>query len=104
MKMYAKCVKVLDLISGTSDNGKDWEKQTVVFETLDERKRLLAVEFMGERKTRITKTLTPGMLCEVVFEPESREWGDRWFTKLEGFSLKPLLAAEAESTETTPAD
>lgn len=96
MKIYAKVVEVGELISGTSDNGNDWEKQQVVFETTHAATpKHLAIDFMGERKTKTTKTLQKGQLCEVVFEPTSRKWEDKWFTNLEGYAVTPLVAADA---------
>lgn len=96
MKQYVKVVVVDDLISGTSDNGTDWEKQTVVFETTDGKSRKLAIGFMGERKTKTTKKLKPGQLCEVVFEANSHCYGDKWFTNLDGISVTPLQAKTDE--------
>ena len=96
MKIFVKVVEVLPLISGTSDNGNDWEKQTVIFETTGERPRTLAIEFIGERKTRVTKRLKVGQLCEVVFEPVSRRWEDKWFTHLEGYKVTPFASAGVE--------
>lgn len=93
MKIYAKVVEVGELISGTSDNGNDWEKQQVVFETTHAATpKHLAIDFMGERKTKTTKKLKKGQLCEVIFEPTSRKWGDKWFTNLEGYEVSPLVA------------
>ena len=103
MKIYAKVEEVDDLISGTSDNGVDWEKQTVVFSTTGDRPKMLAIDFMGERKTKTTKHLKPGMLCEVVYEPNSRKYEDRWFTNLEGYAVTPLQAMDPETAPPAPA-
>ena len=97
MKEYLKVEQVLDLISGTSDNGNDWEKQQVVFSTTGDNPVTLAIDFMGERKTRTTKTLKRGQICEVVYMARSREYGDRWYTNLDGIAVKPLVEAKDES-------
>lgn len=49
MKTFARVIEICPIISGTSDNGNDWEKQTIVLETLGLEPMTLAVEFMGER-------------------------------------------------------
>lgn len=105
MKEYMKVLEVGELISGNSENGNDWEKQQVVFEKTGGLKaRYLAVDFMGERKTRTTKKLKPGMLCEVTYEPDSHKWGDKWFTNMEGISVVPLQAVAPETLpDTEPA-
>lgn len=97
MKEYLKVEKVLDLIEGTSDTNH-WEKQTVVFSTTGNNSVMLAIDFMGERKTKTTKHLKRGQLCEVSYFARSREYGDKWFTNLEGYSVKLLQTVEAEPT------
>ena len=82
---------VLEVNYGKSDNGVEWERQTVVFETTGESYRQLAIDFMGERRTQITMKLQKGQLCEVVYEPTSREHSGKWYTKLEGLSCTPLV-------------
>lgn len=99
MKIYAKVEEVGELISGTSDNGIDWEKQTVVFSTTGDRPRMLAIEYMGERKTKTTKHLKPGMLCEVVYEPSSHNYGGKWFTNLEGYAVTVMQAIFVSPSE-----
>lgn len=99
MKQYMTVMLLDDVISGTSDNGNSWEKQMVVFETTGDSKKPLAVEFMGERKTKVTKQLKPGQLCEVVFEPVSREYEGKWYTRLDGISVTPLEKAQQQEEE-----
>ena len=93
MKIYAKVEEVGELNIGTSDNGVEWERQQVVFSTTGDRPRMLAIDFMGERKTKTTKHLKKGTLCEVVYEPNSRKYKERWFTTLEGYAVTPLQAS-----------
>ena len=90
MKAFAKVTALCPVISGMSDNGNDWEKQTVVFETLALEPQTLAVEFMGERKTKQTKTLQVGQQVEVNFSIRCNEYQDKWFTRLDGISVRPL--------------
>lgn len=78
------------IISGTSDNGNDWEKQTIVVETLALEPQTLAVEFMGERKTKMTKTLAVGQHVEVNFRINCNKYTDKWYTRLDGLSVQPL--------------
>ena len=90
MKAFAKVIELCPIISGTSDNGNDWEKQTVVFETLALEPQTLAVEFMGERKTKQTKTLQVGQQVEVNFSIRCNVYLDKWYTRLDGISVRPL--------------
>lgn len=102
MKAFAKVIALCPVISGTSDNGNDWEKQTVVFETLALEPQTLAVEFMGERKTKQTKTLQVGQQVEVNFTIRCNEFQDKWYTRLDGTSVRPL-ATETPAPAPAPA-
>ena len=91
MKILAKVHFLDEVISGTSDNGVDWEKQIVVVAVPGESSnRLLAIEFMGERKTQVTKLLQVGQVVEVTFGISSREHEGKWYTRLDGISIVPL--------------
>lgn len=91
MTIYLKVNTVLEVNYGKSDNGVEWERQTVVFDTTGEDRRQMAIDFMGERRTQTTKRLKVGQLCEVVFVISSREYNGRWYTNLEGLLCRPLV-------------
>lgn len=94
MKVVAIVKVVEPVISGTSDNGNDWERQTVVVETCDIEPKTLAIEFIGERKTKGTKTLREGDRVEVTFGIRCNEFKGKWYTRLEGSSCTLLARAE----------
>lgn len=102
MELIGKVYKVLDLIEGESSNGQPWEKQTVVVESPNGggKPTYTAVEFMGEKKTAITKTLSVGDLVHVRFYIVCTEYTradetPNWFTKLDGSSITRLKAEES---------
>jgi len=103
---YKKCdVKVTELcpiLSGTSDNGNSWEKQTVVFETLSLEPQVLAVGFMGERKTQQTKALHVGQNVELNFAIRCREYNGMWYTQLDGISVKPMEVKPQDDASSSP--
>lgn len=91
MKVLAKVHFLDEVISGTSDNGNSWEKQTVVVRVPGESDdRFLAIEFIGERKTQATKLLQVGQTVQVAFAIISREFQGKWYTRLDGISIVPL--------------
>lgn len=99
MKTIGKVHVVTDLISGESSNGQPWEKQTVVVEEQTSgRPRYVAVEFMGEKKTAVTKTLQRGDMVDVDYYINCNEYTNpqtgatTWFTKLEGAKLRKMVA------------
>lgn len=103
MKTIAKVLEVCPVVSGTSSNGNDWEKQTVAFETIGLEPQTLAVEFMGERKTKTTKTLEIGQQVEVEFKIKCEKFMERWYTRLDGLWVRPLTTTPA-AAGTAPAD
>lgn len=98
MKQLLKVAEIGEVISGTSSNGVDWEKQQVVFNTTDSKNTMIAIDFMGERKTKLSKALKVGQICEVTFtiESHSNEAGDKWFTNLNAVSLTPFEKVKEE--------
>lgn len=92
MKQLLKVAEIGEIISGTSSNGVDWEKQQVVFNTTDGENTMIAIDFMGERKTKLSKTLQVGQICEVNYSVESHpnQAGDKWYTNVNAISLVPL--------------
>lgn len=103
MKQLLKVAEIGEIISGTSSNGVDWEKQQIVFNTTDGENTCIAIDFMGERKTKLSKALLVGQICEVNYTVESHknQTGDKWFTNVNAVSLVPL---ERVKKEETPAD
>ena len=99
MKVLAKVFELGPVISGTSSNGTDWEKQTTVLEVQTLEPYQLAVEFMGERYTKQTKKLQVGQLVEVDFRIRCNKFEDKWFTRLDGFRLNVLAPQESNSQQ-----
>lgn len=103
MKVLAKVHFLDEVLSGTSDNGNSWEKQIVVVAVPGESgDRLWAIEFMGERKTQVTKHLQIGQVVEVTFGISSREHEGKWFTRLDGFSIVPMQTVLSKSDTLPP--
>lgn len=101
MKEILKVERVLDLKEGQSDNGVFWEKQTVVFSRMGDNSTKLAVTFVGERKTKVTKYLKADQVCEVSYGVKSRKFEGKWYTDVEGYSCA-LLQRVQEPENTTP--
>lgn len=93
MIVLAKVHKLDDIISGSTADGKDWEKQTVIVEIAGNEKKL-AVEFFGAEKVAITKELKVGQVVSVTYQIESTEYNGKWFTKLVGISITPYQVRE----------
>lgn len=97
MKQYAKVYGLTDIECGRSDNG-DWERRSLIIETLTTNPQLVAIEFFGKKKVATLQGVQRGMFVEVVFSITSREYEGKWFTRCEGISVKAF-----KPTDTTPA-
>jgi len=86
MKLIAKFVKSLDTVSGESDRGT-WCRGGMVVRTLDDREQLVAFTAFGEEKCAKCKALKVDDIVTVTFQPESREFGEKWFTDLRLLSV-----------------
>lgn len=103
MKILGKVHCVCELVQGESSNGQPWEKQTLVIDTSNDasKPRYTAIEFMGEKKTAVTKLLQPGDIVEATFGIICTEWkGEndekpKWFTKLDGYGVRKFAQTES---------
>ena len=81
MKLIAKFVKALDRQCGESDRGT-WVRGGMVVRTIGDVERLVAITSFGEEKTALCETFHVDDVLQVDFSPESREFGDKWYTDL----------------------
>ena len=97
MRLIAKFVKALDIVSGESDRGA-WCRGGMVVRTLDDREQLVAFTAFGEEKCAKCKELEVDDIVTVAFQPESREFGDKWYTDLRLSSVQ-LVGAGVQSQQ-----
>ena len=75
--------KVLDIQSGTSKAGKEWQKLTFVGETPEEYNNVYAFEIFGAEKVEnFNKFNKVGDLVSVEFNVSCNEWKGKYFTSL----------------------
>lgn len=86
MRLIAKIVKTLDVISGETERGT-WCRGGMVVRTLDDREQLVAFTAFGDEKCKKCAALKADDIVQVAFVPESREFGDKWYTDLRILSV-----------------
>lgn len=101
MKIEGKFIKALQKVEGESEKGY-WVRGGFVIETFGDYPRKIAFSLFGEDRVKMTDGLTEGQPVEVYFNPESREWGDKWFTDLKATNIRPMSSA-APATAPAPA-
>ena len=97
MKLIAKFVKSLDTVSGETDRGQ-WIRGGMVVRTFGDNEKLVALTAFGEEKVKLTQQFCTDDVVEVDFVPESREFGEKWFTDLRLIRVK-LLGQRPDDTE-----
>ena len=84
MEVTGKLVKKLELETGTSKAGKEWQKQSIVIDTGDEFNNLIAVSAFGDKLKQINK-LEVGMEVSVLCNVYSREYNGRYYHNIDGY-------------------
>lgn len=98
MKMIAKFVKALDVTSGVSDRG-EWQRGGMVLRTIGDNEQLVAVTAFGESKVALCEQFKTDDVVQVDFAPESREFGEKWFTDLRLIRAQLLGGAPTNQQE-----
>ncbi len=86
LEIEGKVVKVLEEISGESKYGR-WIKQEFVIETDEKYPKKICFSAWGDT-TDIIKNISPGSDVKVSFNPESREYNERWYTDLRAWKIE----------------
>lgn len=93
MELTAILVKTTTPESGTTQNGKSWQKITAVFETVDRFPKSVAVEFRTEGLIAQVQNCQKGMLHRIQLDASSREYEGRYYTELQGWKIEPYSAS-----------
>ncbi len=101
MELEAKIIQVLPGVTGQGKNG-EWQKQDVVFQTLDSQyPKTIAISFWGDKIN--ADKFKVGNVLNVSIEIESREHNGKWYTNVKGWKYNVVSesAVDAESPFST---
>lgn len=90
--------KILDPQSGTGKKG-EWIKQLFVIETKDQYPKKIAFTAWNDKCDLIPN---PGTEVTVHYNPESREYSDKWYTDLSVWKIESGSVASKPKTEKAP--
>ena len=85
MDVTGKLVKILDLETGTSKTGKDWETQTCLIETSDKFNNLVAIKCFGKDKINQMNKLKEGQIVSISCNVYSREYKGKYYNQIDGY-------------------
>jgi len=100
LDVTGKLIKVLPPQSGKSAKG-DWIKQEFVIETKDQYPKKVCFSLWGD-KTENLNNLKEGDEVRVYFNPESREYNERWYTELRAWKMEVSGSSGPESSNDIP--
>lgn len=102
--MKGKIHKIYDTVTtqGKQDPSKEYKTRLFVIDTEDQYNPFIAFELFGD-KCNLVDNVKEGDLVEVEYNISSREWKDKWFTKLGAWQVNKASEEVAESVA-RPAD
>lgn len=89
MEITGKLIKVLEETRGESARGP-WVRGGFVIETDGDYPRQVAFDCFGEDRVSMVKAINPGVNVTVRFNPESREFNNKWYTNLRCQSIHAM--------------
>ncbi len=98
LEITGKLIKKLPEQTGEGKFGK-WIKQDFVIETSDQYPKKVCFSTWGD-KTDMLKKFNEGDVLTVSFNPESREYNERWYTDLRAWKI--VNAQENAKPEDVP--
>lgn len=96
MKLFARLYALEPIESGTSESG-EWERRTIVVETVGDERKLIALDCFGQRRVRELDRIEDGQLLEVTFTIEARQHEMRWYNRVNLVNIQPY-AKEGANT------
>lgn len=86
-EVKGKVVKILPTESGTTKQGKDWSNKQFVVETEGQYPKKVCLTASG-KSLEYAEKLQVNDEVTVMYNPESSEYNEKWYTKLNAYSIK----------------
>ena len=88
MDIKGKLIRVLPAQTGPSKSGGEWKKQIFVIELEGTYPKKVCFQVWGDKVN--VDSLVEGTMLNVFFDPESREFNDKWYTDLTAWKVEPV--------------
>jgi|TARA_R110001583_G_scaffold64962_3_gene187907 hypothetical protein len=93
MQVTGTLIKKLELETGTSKAGKEWQKQSIVIDTGEEFNNIVCVSAFGD-KVKDIERLDIDMTINVMCNVYSREYKGKYYHNIEGWKFAQGVKAE----------
>lgn len=84
----------------SKDGSKNWRKQEFIAtdNSNDQYPKDICFTLFGEDKIKLIEGFIAGNIIEVMFDIQSREYNERWYTSVDAWMIKPANE-QAETTQ-----
>ncbi len=100
LSIKGKIVNRLDLVTGTSKAGKEWQKRDFVIETFGQFPSKVCFTLFGDKVNLLDNILLDDIIT-VHFNVESREYNGKWYHNINAWKID--CDEKSQSTYTQPA-
>ena len=102
MKIIGKLVQKLDVETGVSKSGKNWEKQSILIEQSGtEYNKAVAVSFFGDKIKQI-RDIEEGSEVSVSINLSSREFKGKYYHNIDGWFIAKMGEETVANNEDMP--
>lgn len=92
-QISGKFLKMMPKIEGEKD-GKEWVRTQFTIMSMDNNPKMIAFDAFGHDKVAVVESLQTGNTVVVEYAPESREYNEKFYTKLQ--CIRIMLASKVE--------
>ena len=101
LSIKGKLIRKLSVESGTSKAGKEWKKQSFLFDTGAQYNPEICFQLFGEEKIDILTQHNEGDQVEVSFNLSSKEFNGRYFHNIDAWRIENI-ESRTNNIEDTP--
>ena len=94
MQLTAKLTQILPIQTGTGKNG-EWKRQDIIVETDGQYPKKICVSAWGDKINE--NQLQIGNQLRIVYDLESKEFNNRWYTDVKAFKIE-LVGSKNETS------
>lgn len=93
MEIKGEIIAVLPMRSGTSANGKTWQTQEYVLQTIDAYPKRVCFEVFGDKIQKLN--ISMGEELTVQFDIDAHEYNGRWFNSIKCWNINRQAQTQA---------
>tara|TARA_R100001244_G_scaffold101776_2_gene75889 strand:+ start:3551 stop:3883 length:333 start_codon:yes stop_codon:yes gene_type:complete len=97
MEVEGKITQKIPVEKGTSQGGKDWQKQTLIINNGEEYNPEVAISFFGDKKVDMLAKYKVGQTVTVGVNLSSREHNGKWYNQIDGWKISGAEGAAQKS-------